>query len=57
MDNLTGCLGEILAPQPGIEPAHLELEGKPLDHRGSPYRSTFYMLATVLGSEGPALGR
>ena len=30
---------EILAPQPGIEPTPIALEGEvsPLDHQGSPY--------------------
>ena len=50
---------EILAPQPGIEPALLELEGKILTigPLGKSVWSTFYVLATVLGSEGTASGR
>ena len=50
---------EILAPQPGIEPALLALEGKILTTGpwGKSLWSTFYMLTTVLGSEGTASGR
>ena len=50
---------EILAPQPGIEPALLALEGKILTTGlwGKSLWSAFYMLATVLGSEGTASGR